>query len=753
MKNKNGFVDPHLMLIVLIVMAVVGVGTVAYNKVNPANFSFLGASSGTLTYSATKTNSIGEEDGNAFNVIPVGSQGWLGNGGGTGYLGIRFTGDKLPSGAKIKNAKVSFTSPSDQWIQLDLDIRGDDVTTSDPFSDSRRPSQRLMTDAVTKVSENVKWSKGKTYSYDVTDIVKEVFSQNSEVSTVSLIAKGTGSNWSRKQISNTKNSPKLTITYELPSMPTPSVTSTPTPVPTVTPDPVPSVTPTPTPTPSATPTPTPTHSPSITPTPVPTVTSTPTPLPTQIGGVFNPAAAIAATSYGIWDPANPLYQGSGDKIYPICSKIAHDSYFVVGPDGKKYPTWHPPIVTDPTTGKLCSFGHEHGRDPSKSLLWQQVKEYFYYDANNNGRMDANEEAVAGLPFGYTNEQFSAYHSSNHSTTMRHEDHVGHKVDFANGEGEIATHQENSSTTNGVRVGRLGNGVMSKYTGVRCYYLAKPHQGVSSADAFTNNVHEVFYFANCWADNSSYNQKISVAVMMPFGKPGGFNKFMPLCGIERREDPQDFVNIGTNAMNANYLSGPGNREIVSRDCVERGILVPQGQFSGNFYEAWPASLQITRSNGTSIASGINLLFDVEDANRYYDPSKPNNLGYTMDLCYEEISGGRRVRGGACEWATNYNTGPSVPTSQRIAWNSPRSGFKGIHRGMYFMPAVISNAGGPEYWYSDPYGRNASATPFPGSIKQQISSKNLNYSTLINDSIDPRVNDRIHDDGNGSVYAPN
>jgi hypothetical protein len=326
-------------------------------------------------------------------------------------------------------------------------------------------------------------------------------------------------------------------------------------------------------------------------------------------------------------------------------------------------------------------------------------------------------------------------------------------DTVRGEGEIATHQESNSITGGVRVGKLGNGVMAKDSGVRCYYLAKPHQGTSTPDALSNNLHEVFYFANCWHSNSAYNQKISTAVLQPFGKAGGFQKFMPLCGVERREDPQDYVNLGLTDMNRNYPSGDGNREIISRDCIEKGFLVPQGQWSGNMYEAWPASLSISRSNGTSLLSGINLLFDVEDANRYYDPSKPNKISYSMDLCYEEISGGRRARGGACEWATNYNSGPSVPVAQRIAWNSVKSGFRGLHRGMYFQPAVVNNAGGPEFWYSDPLGKNAQQTPFPGSVKQQITSKNLNYSTLINDSIDPRVNDRVHDDGEGSVHGPN
>src|SRR5437773_1850901 len=62
---------------------------------------------------------------------------------------------------------------------------------------------------------------------------------------------------------------------------------------------------------------------------------------------YGPATGNAA-SFGIWVP------GPNDD----CTQAQHDAYSVVGPDHKRYPTWHPPI--DPVTG--CSFGHDHGRD-------------------------------------------------------------------------------------------------------------------------------------------------------------------------------------------------------------------------------------------------------------------------------------------------------------------------------------------------------------------------------------------------------
>ncbi len=93
---------------------------------------------------------------------------------------------------------------------------------------------------------------------------------------------------------------------------------------------------------------------------------------------------------------DPLYSNPGDAkgfsaAYGIrtpgpndtCIPEIHHKYSVVGPDGLLYPTWHPPI--DPATG--CQFGHEHGRDPRGSDLYQQV---------------------GPIPFGYANQKLDEY---------------------------------------------------------------------------------------------------------------------------------------------------------------------------------------------------------------------------------------------------------------------------------------------------------------------------------------------------------
>src|SRR5689334_13614040 len=77
--------------------------------------------------------------------------------------------------------------------------------------------------------------------------------------------------------------------------------------------------------------------------------------------IIDPAPVVAtgpSKAFGLWAPrpADP------------CTAAQHDAASVVGPDGKLYPTGHPPV--DPATG--CSFGHEHGRDPHGSKLYRLV---------------------------------------------------------------------------------------------------------------------------------------------------------------------------------------------------------------------------------------------------------------------------------------------------------------------------------------------------------------------------------------------
>ena len=109
--------------------------------------------------------------------------------------------------------------------------------------------------------------------------------------------------------------------------------------------------------------------------------------------------------------ARPWESGRPTPTTTPARQAFHDTYFVIGPDGKKYPTWHPPTATDPATAASCSFGHEHGRDPRGSALWDSLRNHYAFDANNNGTIDTSERDASGVPFGYASEQLRAYNAS------------------------------------------------------------------------------------------------------------------------------------------------------------------------------------------------------------------------------------------------------------------------------------------------------------------------------------------------------
>lgn len=295
--------------------------------------------------------------------------------------------------------------------------------------------------------------------------------------------------------------------------------------------------------------------------------------------VLTPRIAVGdAVSFGIWTP------GANDT----CTPAVHDRYATVGPDDKRYPTWHPPV--DPETG--CRFGHEHGRDPRGSALYAEVGD---------------------IPFGYANEQLETWDPLN----PRREDHVGHKVEWEN---DIPMHF-NSDAANSLFA-------------VRCDVLVKLHQGTHSRDAFTNNLHELVYHVRC-----SDGLRIHATLLSAIGHPG---EFVRSC------DHDAVVRAGT-ATPANSPVGGGRRIIPDRACVDAEILVGPGAQSdyGVLHESWETSNSIRTPDGHRLAF-FNPYFQVRLPSRFYDAAAPNLVGRPAAVCYERDSAGNRAaRGGACD----------------------------------------------------------------------------------------------------------
>jgi hypothetical protein len=342
-----------------------------------------------------------------------------------------------------------------------------------------------------------------------------------------------------------------------------------------------------------------------------------------------------AVAFGIWTPSGT----------DTCTKQIHDSYATIGPDGYRYPTWHPPV--DPATG--CTFGHEHGRDPAESELFYEV---------------------GPIPFGYANQHLEAGGFG----APRNEDHVGHKVEW-----------ENDMVMN------AGGG--TNVVSIECDVLVKLHQGTHSPDAFTNNLHEVVYHVRC-TDGTGF----SATVLTPIGEAG---ELVVEC------DRDVHIHAGT-ANPPISPDGGGRRGIPASSCVEESVLDPgdgRPRFDNALHESWEISVSLRTASGHPLAS-FDPYFQVRDPSRYFDIGS-GALARPIDLCYlPEVRGEDR-----CE----------ALGTDSVGWNDPRSPFKGVRRFVDVNGNRVSNADGPNIWYTDALGRNGRPELFPGAIRQWVAKR--------------------------------
>ena len=303
------------------------------------------------------------------------------------------------------------------------------------------------------------------------------------------------------------------------------------------------------------------------------------------------------------------------------------------------------------------FGHDHGRDPRGSALFDEV---------------------GLIPFGQANEALAIYDPS----MVRHEDHVGHKIEWENGMDM-----------------QFEDGVAGSVFQISCDVLTKLHQGTHSKDAYTNNMHELVYHIRC-----SDGTALCLTLMAVIGDAG---EFVASCDRDRH------IDVGPPTP-LNSPDGGGKRIIPDRQCVEEFLLVPEGErsdYSTGLRESWQISQSIRTASGRRLAS-INPYFQALFPSRYYDPALPDGVGRVIDVCYEVESNGDRTRDGVCEEVT------ADRALTGITFDDVRSGFTGAWRFVDVNANRITNADGPETWYTDPLGGNARPEPFPGSIRQYI-----------------------------------
>lgn len=449
------------------------------------------------------------------------------------------------------------------------------------------------------------------------------------------------------------------------------------------------------------------------------------------------------------DPSRPasaaLGQWTPNAAFDTCTQAFHDTFVVLGPDGKRYPTWHPPVAVDPANGRECTFGHEHGRDPRGSALWEFAREHFAFDANRNGRVEPAERDASGIPFGYVAEQLFAANAANGTPSAnRFEDHFGYKIAWENG----------------LRRERLVNG-QTQTLDLFCDVLSVVHQETHTVESLASNLHQLTYAIDCnrGADVSRYSVKLLASVMATFGNPASFVANVPGTGSTT-------VAFGT-AQPANSPAGgtERGRVIPTIDNVRSDIFVPRGQtsnFTTGLVETWSSAVSLGKPDGSELAA-FDPAFTVYSPSRFHDPAAPDGIRRSIDLCYSGLDASgqfvddplrasgilRQARGAEC--GSIAPNGAATGRASRIAFDDPRSPFNGCRRETTFTASTVRNNGGPTVWYTDAYGLGAQTASFNGAVKQYVSA------TDTSQGIEPAARTFGGDQSNcqigAGIHAPN
>lgn len=208
----------------------------------------------------------------------------------------------------------------------------------------------------------------------------------------------------------------------------------------------------------------------------------------------------------------------------------------------------------------------------------------------------------------------------------------------------------------------------------------------------------------YAVRCSDHTEMHVTLLTAIGRAG---EMVASCDRDR------VITVGT-ATPPNSPNGGGRRAIPDRQCIEQHMLVPPGErsnYDAALRESWEVSMSIRRADNKSIASA-HPYFQVLHPSRFYDPTAPDGVARPIDVCYEVQPDGSAARDGLC----STSTANGVITG--IAYSDPRSRFNGVRRFVDINDNRIANTDGPEFWYTDPLGRNGRTEPFPGSIRQFI-----------------------------------
>lgn len=403
--------------------------------------------------------------------------------------------------------------------------------------------------------------------------------------------------------------------------------------------------------------------------------------PGATGG--NPSSQPPSRAFGQWSPP----AASTERF---CSKALHDSYLVIGPDGRKYPTWHPPTATE--DGLSCTFGHDHGADPGGYADWGDLRRHFAFDANSNGVIDDSELANAGIPFGYVSEVASG------AGALLTEPHESYKIVWANA-------LPRTRTVNNQQV-----------NDVTCDLLQAFNQDVAGTSALTNHRFSMIHAADCASIGAvlpAYRARVILSALVPYGNA---NEIVDVTA------PTD---------------APG-RQIPTLARAQTRILVVAGNssdYANGLTERWNGTLRLVRSDLTELATAT-LGVGAADPFRVVASATQLTASNSIDLCYAALDANgvvaaRQARGGACA-AMPGGAGPNV--APKIAADAPQAAFRGCLRYGYPGGLVVRNLAGPNLWYTDADGTGARTTSFTGGLKQLVDLSDTGSQPLTGVRID-------------------
>jgi hypothetical protein len=451
--------------------------------------------------------------------------------------------------------------------------------------------------------------------------------------------------------------------------------------------------------------------------PTATGTCTPTPGYTQCDTIsFTTATGAPDTrTYEV-----PIFTQSNGKISPpralvgfpwkptgadSCTAEDHNKWWVEGPDGNYYPTWHP--VIDPRNG--CSYGHDHGDNPQDSPIYR---------------------FSGGVPFGYANSV---------SGRRPEEDHVGHKVIVQSNWTAIANNA-------------AGPIAKPKPAGFTCNWLSHIHQGTHSGDAIHMNEHEYHVNVVCNdgqarqvkpGNQTAFNAQdrdttVSIKLLVAFGPPDS----TLVCGAET---PFEVKAMGgktprdVEARRVIACAGDLTRGAYGTDIENFFTQVDSPRPSGEeqsrksgFQELWRPGAFITGADGAEIADFSPYYFVYDPARVVNDkisgPTKTNTPAserfmltdrewiQTVEICSLPVNPAAPAafKTGRLNLCGRLKTILGVSTDAEIGTmaESPKSPFKGLKRSINPKGGLVRNTapGGTEYFCTQSDG----AAPTPAKL---------------------------------------